>query len=462
MKWYPKALILVLLTALIGIPRLVTGFINLSLAKNSSNNPQASRYYEAAANLLFCRSDLYEQSALRAMDDPQRAIHLFNLARNNGILTSNGQMALGDAYLQVGQVDQAIKEWETLLTEHQEIKDISPRLTEIYHTRQEYGKETALLKTWLEADPSNPDANERLGILLAVSAAPSALPYLMSASNHSETAAARLENLVSALSSNGETPAYNLAKCGQALANLGEWPLAEQAFSQAAKDDPLYAITWAWLGLARQHNNNPGALQALNIALNLDQNSAAIHAMLGTYWLQLDKPDLAIQHFRASTQLEPDNPAWWVARANAAARVDLSEALTGYTQAVNLAPKEAIYWYDLAAFCVENNAYIEDYGLNAALRAFALEPDNLLYVDMLGRAQMATGQTSGAEVMFKKALEKSPNPGQAYIYHFHLGLLYLQTNQTELAKFEFLQTIASNPQGIYGSQAKKLIERYFP
>ncbi|MCX6066062.1 MAG: hypothetical protein NT121_09945, partial [Chloroflexi bacterium] len=125
-----------------------------------------------------------------------------------------------------------------------------------------------------------------------------------------------------------------------------------------------------------------------------------------------------------------------------------------------LAPQDAGNWYALAAFCVENNVYLDDYGLNAALRAFALQPDNPAYMDMLGRAQMGLEDWTAAEVIFKKALE-AQSASSGFIQHYHLGLLYLQTNRTSQAKFEFEQTAALDPQGPYGGQAKKLLERYF-
>jgi predicted Zn-dependent protease len=141
--------------------------------------------------------------------------------------------------------------------------------------------------------------------------------------------------------------------------------------------------------------------------------------------------------------------------------MDLTVALTAYLQAVSLAPENAENWSALAAFCVENNAYLEEYGLEAALRTFALEPQNPAYMDMLGRAQMGTGQLEAAETMFKKALAAG-TPNSAFIHHFHLGLLYLQTERFADAQAEFQQTAKLDPQGHYGKQAKKLLERYFP
>ncbi len=461
-KWHLKALVLIFLSVLIAFPPLINGFILLSRAENASNAQDASRDYESAAKFLFWRTDLYEQAGLLAEEEPQRAIQLLEMAKEKEVLTALGQIALGDAFLADGHPDQAISEWNDLLTNHQNIKDISPRLADIYHLRQEYDKEKALLEIWLEAEPSNPGASQRLGILISASADPKALPLLITASTSSTVINSRLETLIAALKLDPGNPAFRLASCGQALANLNEWKLAEQAFSLAVSENPLYAEAWAWLGLARQHENTPGALPALEKAQQLDPNSAAIHAMLGTFWLQAGKPKYALLQFSTSTKLEPGNPAWWVARANAASHSDLADALDSFTRAVNLAPKDAGTWYALATFCVENNVYIEDYGLNAALRAFALDPNNPDYMDMLGRAQMATDQSAAAEVMFKRALENDQASSRAYIFHFHLALLYLQTNQPDQAKFELSQTKVTVPQGSYGAQAQKLIERYFP
>jgi len=447
---------------LISAPPLIAGFADLALAKAAADEPQASLYYESAAKFLFWRADLYEQAGLRAHNDPPRAIRLLVTARQKQTLSLEGRLALGDAYLAAGQIDSAISEWEKLLSENRETLLVSPRLAPIYHTRQQFTQEADLLKTWLATDPNNPSASESLGRILAAQAAPAAGELLNSAAASSPQTAARLAGLISALDTPGTDHAYQLAKCGQALAGLDEWPLAEQAFIRAVNANPAYANAWAWLGLARQQNNSPDAQQALEYALKLDPQSAALHVMFGTYWQHSGKAQQASQQFAAATQLEPDNPTWWLALADASAQLDLSQALNAYIRAINLAPQEASYWYALATFSVEQNSYIEDYGLSAALRAFALDPKNPAYMDMLGRAQMAVGQSAAAEVMFKKALSVSSPDDPLYIYHYHLGLLYLQTDQAAQAKFEFEQTLAYDPHGSYGAQAKKLVERYFP
>lgn len=462
MKWFPRLLILLLLGALIACPPLVTGYVNLARAETTSNPLEASQYYQSAARLLSWRADLYEQAGLKALDgDPQRAIQMLGMAREKGALTSNGQLHLGDAYLASGETDKAISAWESLFNEKKETGSISPRLVREYHASGRYADETRVLRQWLEFDQKNVEASERLGLLLAVSAAPEALPLLETAADSAPEAASRLDGLISALETPTDDPAYRLALCGQALARLGEWRLAGQAFALAVDANPQYATAWAWLGLVRQQNNAPGALDALEYANQLDGNSAPLHGMLGTYWLRAAQYPKARAEFETATQLEPSNPAWWLGLANAASQMDLTVALNAYLQAVSLAPENAENWSALAAFCVENNAYLEEYGLEAALRAFALEPQNPAYMDMLGRAQMGTDQLEAAEMMFKKALAAG-TPDSIFIHHFHLGLLYLQTGRTTKAKFEFQETVKLDPQGPYGKQAKALLGRYFP
>jgi tetratricopeptide (TPR) repeat protein len=463
MKRLSRGLIFLLLATLIAASPFLAGYFHLSKAVSARDSQTASAEYEAAAHLLFWRSDLDEKAGLAALEsqDAPRAITLFERARSQNSLSSLGQARLGQAYLSTGAETKAIAEWQALANDKTAPVEIFPGLAALHHRRGEIVLEAAALRQWLKLEPGNADANERLGRLLAAFAAPEALPFLETAAAADPAAANRLEKLISALKTPAADPAYRLALCGQALAHLGEWHLAEQTFARAVDANPSYASAWAWLGLARQANQTAGAQAALEYALKLDGNSAPLRAMLGTFWLRANQPQKARAEFERATQLEPANPAWWLGLGGAAAQIDLPAALAAYVQAANLAPEDAENWSALALFCVENNAYLEDYGLEAALRAFALDPENPASLDLLGRAQMGLGQAAAAETLFKKALAAGA-AGQTAPYHLHLGLLYLQTERTAQARAEFEQTLQLDPQGASGLQAKNLLKRYFP
>jgi tetratricopeptide (TPR) repeat protein len=460
-KWVNLFLILLFLAALATVPPILFGYASLGWAQTVSSDAQASAEYESAARLLFWRADLFEKAGLRAKADPAGVIRLLSIANLNGTLSPEGRLLLGDAYLATSATRSAIAEWEVLINNTQYTAIAAQRLALQYHARQNYSDEERVLAAWLKSEPNNPQANEMMGRLLAASAAAEALPMLQTASSQSSQAAKRLEQLIAALKTPSQDPAYRLTLSGQALAGLDEWKLAEQTFERATITNSHYASAWAWLGTARQHNQTAGALSALQQAIKLDASSAVLHTMLGNYWQNTGQPQKAIPEFQAAVRIEPDNPAWWLALAGAQSQTDLAEALNAYIKTVNIAPKQAAYWYALAAFCVENNAYVEDYGLNAALMAFALEPKNPDTIDMLGRAQMAVGQWDAAEISFKKAISLGSLASMPR-YHLHLGLLYLQNNRQAEAGYEFKQTVLLDSTGAYGSQAKILIERYFP
>jgi tetratricopeptide (TPR) repeat protein len=439
------------------------GDLRLERAQQARDPLTAAADYEAAARVLFWRRDLAEKAASAALqaEQPTQAIQLFEQARAQNGLSPAGQLQLGQAYLQTGAVEQAIREWQGLVNGGPASGEAAENLAKLHRERGETALEIWALRQWLAVEPTQADASERLGRLLAASAAPEALTWLKVAGSANPQAAARLERLVSALETPAPEPAYRLALCGQALAELGAWPLAESAFAQAVKVNPNYASAWAWLGLARQANGTAEAALALTTALRLEPNSAALHAMQGTYWLRTNQPAPARAEFERATQLEPTNPIWWQGLADAAAQSDLPAALAAYLQATQLAPKNPQTWAVLATFCVQNNIYLEEYGLEAARRAEALDPGQPFYLDLLGRAYLGLGQAAAAEPLFNQALAADPD-GPTYIYHLHLGLLYLQTERQAQARAELEKTVQLNPQGAYGQQAKNLLERYFP
>lgn len=452
--------ILLFLAIFVVIPPVITGYLQLHLAETMQTGPEASLHYESAAKLLPWHSELYELAALASPSETTRSMQLLLLARNKASLSPAGQLALGDAYLANSNTEQAIQEWSDLFNRGVEIPKSAIRLTQIYHQAGEYEAEIKILQRWLLLEPANQTAGQQLGILLAAEGSPDALPVLQKATQGDSSN--RLEALVSALIESTSDQAYNLTRSGQALAGLGEWPLAEIAFQNAVETNTGYAEAWAWLGLARQQNQHKEALAALDNAIRLQPKSAAIHTMLGTVLQQNGKLQEALEQFKIATQIEPENPAWWQAMGGALAPYDLPGAVQSYVHAIKLAPENASYWYALAVFCVENNAFMEEYGLSAALRAYALQPYNPAHMDILGRAQLAFGQIKEAETMFTKALASSGPGNPTHIYMLHLGLLYLQVGREAEAKSALIQVQVLDPTGIYGLQAKKLLERYFP
>ncbi len=459
---FRKILVLILLFFLVLLPVVGTGLTALALVKSAKSEADISRLYEKSALLLWWQPNLYEQAGLHALDDPQREISLLEIASRNYGLSAAGELALGKAYLSVGKTNQAIQIWEKMVLDGKVIPEVAQELAGIYRSSNKLEDEKRILAAWLKASANDPAANERLGTILAAEATPHAVDLLKNAAERSGAAKQRTSRLIEILEKDAADPGFELTEIGQALANLNEWQLAENAVTKAVSVKPDYPEAWAWLGVIRQHNQQPGAQAALEKAERLNPNSAGIHALFGTYWLVENNPVNASEQYQRATDLEPSNPAWWAGLGSAETKINLAKALTDYTNAVHLAPDQAIYWYDLASFCVENSSYMEDYGLKAALYAYALEPKNILYIEMLGRIQMELGNYPEAEVMLRKAMEMNQAQDLKPMLQFEMGLLYLRENQMLKARNMLDEVILSDPNGVYGKQAQKLKERYLP
>lgn len=465
MKTFPRSVLLIvpLLAFIVGIP-VVAGYADLFAVESSASAHDKSLGYESAAQRLPWYTDLYENAGIFATQagEYERAISLFQTARAKGQLSSNGHFQLGRAYYLSKQDDQAIAEWQGLLDDEQQRVGASQSLASLYHARGEFERERQVLQQWLVFDPHNPDAQYGLGLLLFAQASPDALPLFEAVAASSPTLKSHVDGLSAALKMALDEPgqAGQLSACGRTLAAIGEWPLAEQAFLQALQADPQLGPAWAWLGEARQHTGSGDPAAAFAQAVALAPDLAEVHAMFGLYHQRRHDWQNAQAEFESAARLEPNNAVWQMSLGDVTVHLgNLVQALADYQNATTLAPKDAQTWRALALFAVENEVDVEGVGRDAALQAYALEPQNPQNMDILGRALMATEQWDAAEAIFKKAMAAAPQDAAPV---FHLGLLYLQTDRLDLAK-QFLQSAqALDPSGPIGTQATNLLTRYFP
>jgi len=460
---------LLLLALLVGLPPLGAGYFHLARAqKTQAQQPaEASKSYEKAARLLPWQPNLREQAGLAAFQagENQRAMQILMVEKQRDALTPEGLLALGELYWQQGDAEAAYTEaWLPLSETGFTSSQLAARLAAYAESKRDYPAAVSHLRQVIQFEPGNAPAHYRLGLLLAAENPAQALSSLEKAVALDTTLEPSVKILRAALTQALAQPdlAYQNLVIGRALASLGEWTLASKAFATATQANPNYAEAWAWqaealyqLGAAPANEIE----QSFEKALALNPTSAGIQVMAGLYWQrQRDYPRAEALYTRA-TELEPDNPAWWQALAGVIAQRDLPLALDYHLKATEIAPYQFSTWYALAAFCVDNEAFLNDYGLAAALRAYALEPDNPQAMDLLGRALALTGEIDSAQIIYEKALAAAP---EAAAPRFHLALLYLQMNLRPEAKVMFQETLRLDPDGPYGAQAGNILDRYFP
>jgi len=463
-----NAAILLSLLILAGLPPLGFGYFNRLQAENlRQNSPaQASSHYQTAARLLFWEPGLREKAGLAAFeaDDMERAYSLLLDAQEQETLSPDGWLTLGEIHRLNGDLDSAYAQaWIPLSGTGFASPALLARLAEYAAYKQDSPLEILYLNQLLNLAPENAPAHYRLAILLANDSPETALSRLEQANLLDASLQPNIDILRGALkeSLNQEDSAYRHILTGRALANLGEWTLALEAFRAAASENPDYAEAWAWQAESMyQLGQDPNLVQLYyEKALALNPNAAGIQAMAGLYRERSRDYPQAEAHYLRAAQLEPQNPAWRLALAGVVARRDLPAALEYYLAATKIAPADSSTWISLAAFSVENEAYLPNYGLEAALRAYALEPENPQVLGLLGRALAATGEIETAQIMYEKAIALAPDLPAP---RFHLALLHLQTGQRVQARQAFEDVARLDPGGPYGQQAQEILARYFP
>lgn len=429
---------------------------NLAVAEDLS---QVLDYFPGRADL----HELAGRYALKGGDAEMAIAHLLE-ADQQGELSSDGQIALGDAYKETGDLSQAVHAWK----EAPGSLCLYQRLEKTHLLRGEYDAAAEDLKDALAFSPNDPQLYYRLGVLTAVTAPEEASTYLKEATQRDPSLAAKLQPLNDGLSLGlvkGD-PAYAYLLAGRGVASLDRWDLAAEAFLRAVKMRPDYAEAWAFLSEARQHlSEQPVSLsreglKELQTALLLDSDSVVVNIFAALYWQRRGDYDQALEYLQDASSLEPDSPELLAEIANTYATMgDLPTALDYYRKAIDIDPKDPMYWRILGEFSLYYQAQIREVGLPAIRQALILGPDDPANLDSMGYAFFLLEDYSNAERFLLRALSLDPGYASARL---HLGMNYLMGGEVSSAREQLTLAKTLSPDGNVGERAQRLLARYFP
>lgn len=195
-------------------------------------------------------------------------------------------------------------------------------------------------------------------------------------------------------------------------------------------------------------------------ALALDPESPSIHGLDGLIWMQMGRPEDALAAYEKAATLEPENAIWQISLGDASTVAgDISDALQYYHRAVELAPRDPSTWRALALFSLNNNIDVAQTGLTAAEGLSRLAPEDWLTYLVSGRVSMMLNNPLSARTNFLKAIEAAPEEPAP---HYYLGLSFMEAQMFTLAYDKLVDVISLDPTGMYGWQAQRLLEVYFP
>jgi tetratricopeptide (TPR) repeat protein len=302
-----------------------------------------------------------------------------------------------------------------------------------YIELQDWESAQAVYEALLHADPADPVAHERLGILL-LGDDPAAIQHLFAA----QTDLANRLLVTMGEPGTAEDPAYASALLGQVLFEAREWALAVRQFERALSLNPEYPDAHTYLGHALDQGGHldearPHLLRAIALA----PDSVVAHTFLGLHYDRLGDFSAARAEYETAYDLDPDNPATcveigqtWAAEGRyVAAEIWLMEA-------VSLEPNDPALWEILTRFYLDHSIIAEGRGVEGAEQLVALAPDDAGAHDLQGWAALQVGDYATAEDSLLRAISLDPTLAAA---HYHLGLLRIARGAPVEAREAFVR-----------------------
>lgn len=468
-------LIFILLLHITTYPQQVHQNYRAAKTALEAGNPRAvARYLAEIATQLPWRTDLWEQAGMYAYlgQLPEDAISYFEQAGKYHRLNENAQMALAEAFQQVGNNDEAVQIWETLIEQGTQQAEPYRRLIEIYKQRGDIQNEIRVLKPYLEliSRQDTHTAGEiayRLGLLLAAEQPDLAATYLIRAAEYQSDLASTTREIIRSIerASHVDVPAYTYLMSGRALGIIGEWELAVHAFRHAIELRPDYAEAWAMLGEALQQiDMRDGILppqqgkDAITHALQLDSESFLVNSLAAIYWQRQGNLEEAKRYLQIARNKNPHNLPLLVDLASVwAALGEFDTARIYLKQAIQKAPNDPFYYRALAQFCISYQVYLKEEALPAARQALALAPNSPENLDTMGQVLLMLEDDHNAEEFLLKAIATDSRYAPAYL---HLGMLYLHRGIPLLARQYLEATLALTNDPLLSAKAQRLLDEF--
>jgi protein O-GlcNAc transferase len=381
--------------------RLTYGMLLLAVfARSPSGSAQGP-----SSNLKQADSDYRAGVAALSRNDLNTALADFEIVVRLAPAAEQGHSALGAVLVRLGRTSEGMSELEKALASQPTDATAQQNLALAY---QQNGQPAKALPLFAKLEVSSRATKHSLDATILASYA-----RAFAATGQVKPAIVRMKEAVTRDPKSSELE----DELGSLYAQLQDWPSAKLAFSAAIAMTPDFAVAHLHLGLTLEAQQQPGALDELAKAHELEPRNAMIALELGKTLANNGEDDRALPILQLAAQLDPASTAVAYQQGLVLQRLNrAADAIPLLQRAADASPGNAEILTNLGmALCVAQRA--KD-AIPILQRAVALDSNNVTAHQNLAVADIQLSQIDDAIVQLRLALKLSPEAAQL---HYNLG-----------------------------------------
>ena len=184
------------------------------------------------------------------------------------------------------------------------------------------------------------------------------------------------------------------------------------------------------------------ALKKLGEVINEDPRIMEARQVRGQIYMELDRPEDAVEECRAALEIDPEYEAAIFTMAQAYRKLrKFEEAAAGFRRLIQLDPKDPKPYMNLGEISIDVGDF--DAAIPHLEKAIAADPAHSAVAhNLLGSVYLEKKMLEPAEREIRKSLEMRPQIPDA---HYNLGLLYEEKGDLRTAAEEYRKEIEIHP-----------------
>ena len=184
------------------------------------------------------------------------------------------------------------------------------------------------------------------------------------------------------------------------------------------------------------------ALKKLGEVIDEDPGIMEARQVRGQIYMELDRPEDAVEECRAALEIDPEYGAAIFTMAQAYRKLKKpDEATAGFRRLIQLDPKDPKPYMNLGEISLDIRDF--DAAISHLEKAIAMDPEHSAVAhNLLGSAYLEKKMLEPAEREIRRSLEMRPQIPDA---HYNLGLLYEEKGDLQRAADEYRKEIEIHP-----------------